>query len=85
MSETLKDIRTTVSGIKGLVMMLQAYQRDLAGKGEPDPSEGSLETARSAIDQLKEKIKAIVGPEEPTGAEGFEVEVHESEDQSQTE
>ncbi len=33
MSETLKDIRTTVSGIKGLVMMLQAYQRDLAGKG----------------------------------------------------
>ena len=44
MSETLKDIRTRVSGIKGLVMMLQAYQRDLAGKGEPDPSEGSLET-----------------------------------------
>jgi len=80
MSEALKDIRTTVSGIKGLVMMLQAYQRDLAGKGEPDPSEGSLETARLAIDQ----IETIVGPEESTGAEGFEVEVHESEDQSQT-
>jgi len=72
MSEVMKDIRTTISGIKGLIML-------------PDPSEGSLETARLAIDQLKEKIEAIVGPEEPTGAEGFEVEVHESEDQSQTE
>ncbi len=45
----------------------------------------SLETARLAIGQLKEKIETIVGPEEPTGAEGFEVEIHESEDQSQTE
>ena len=85
MSETLKDIRTTVSGIKGLIMLLQAHQRELVSKGEPDPSEGSLEAARLAIDQLKEKIEAIVGPEESTGAEGFEVEVHESEDQSQTE
>ena len=85
MSEVMKDIRTTVSGIKGLIMLLQAHQRDLADKGEPDPSEGSLDTARLAIDQLKEKIEVIVGPEESTGAEGFEVEVHESEDQSQTE
>jgi len=85
MSEVMKDIRTTISGIKGLIMLLQAHQRELAGKGEPDPSEGSLETARLAIDQLKEKIETIVGPEEPTGAEGFEVEIHESEDQSQTE
>ncbi len=29
------------------------------------------------IVQLKEKIEAIVGPEESAGAEGFEVEVHE--------
>ncbi len=85
MSQTLKDIRTTVSGIKGLVMVLQAYRRDLADKGEPDPSEGSLDTAKSAIEQLKEKIEAIVGSEESAGAEGFEVEVHESEDQPQTE
>jgi hypothetical protein len=85
MSETLKDIRTTVSGIKGLVMILQAYQRDLADKGEPDPSEGSLDTAKVAIEQLKEKIDTIVGPEESTGAEGFEVEVHENEDQPQAE
>jgi len=85
MSEVMKDIRTTISGIKGLIMVLQAYQRELASKGDPDPSEGSLETARLAIDQLKEKIETIVGPEEPTGAEGFEIEVHESENQSQTE
>jgi hypothetical protein len=85
MSETLKDIRTTVSGIKGLVMILQAYQRDLADKGEPDPSEGSLDTAKVAIEQLKEKIETIVGPEEPAGAEGFEVEDHENEDQPQAE
>ena len=84
MSEIMKDIGITVSGIRGLIMLLQAHQRELADKGEPDPSEGSLETARLAIDQLKEKIEAIVGPEEPTGAESFEVEVHESEDQSQT-
>ena len=56
MSEVMKDIRTTISGIKGLIMLLQAHQRELASKGEPDPSEGSLETARLAIDQLKEKI-----------------------------
>ena len=85
MSEVMKDIRITISGIKGLIMLLQAHQRELANKGEPDPSQGSLETARLAIHQLKEKIETIVGPEEPTGAEGFEVEVHESEDQSQTE
>jgi hypothetical protein len=85
MSKVMKDIETTVSGIKGLIMLLQAHQIDLADKGEPDPSEGSLETARLAIDQLKEKIEAIVGPEEPTGAEGFEVEVHENEDQPQAE
>jgi hypothetical protein len=82
MSEVMKDIGITVSGIKGLIMLLQAYQRELVGKGKPDPSEGSLETARLAIDQLKEKIEAIVGPEESTGAEGFEVEVHENENQS---
>jgi hypothetical protein len=82
MSEVMKDIGITVSGIKGLIMLLQAHQRELVGKGEPDPSEGSLDTARLAIDQLKEKIEAIVGPEEPTGAEGFEIEVHENENQS---
>jgi hypothetical protein len=85
MSEIMKDIGTTISGIRGLIMMLQAHQRDLADKGEPDPSEGSLETARLAIEQLKEKIEAIVGPEESTGAEGFKVEVHENEDQPQVE
>jgi hypothetical protein len=31
---------------------------------------------RLAIEQLKEKIEAILGPEESTGAEGLEVEVH---------
>ena len=81
----MKDIGTTISGIRGLIMLLQAHQRELADKGEPDPSEGSLETARLAIDQLKEKIEAIVGPEESAGAEGFEVEIHESEGQSQNE
>jgi hypothetical protein len=85
MSEIMKDIGTTISGIRGLIMILQAHQRDLADKGEPDPSEGSLDTARLAIEQLKEKIETIVRPEEVTGAEGFEVEVHESEDQPQTE
>ncbi len=85
MIEIMKDIGITVSGIKGLIMLLQAYQRDLADKGEPDPSEGSLDTARLAIEQLKEKIEAIVGPEEPAGAEGFEIEVHENEGQSQAE
>jgi hypothetical protein len=85
MSEIMKDIGITVSGIKGLIMLLQAHQRDLADKGEPDPSEGSLDTARLAIEQLKEKIEAIVGPEEPAGAEGFEIEVHENEGQSQAE
>jgi len=85
MSEVMKDIGITISGIKGLIMLLQAHQRELVSKGESDPSEGSLEAARLAIDQLKEKIEAIVGPEEPTGAEGFEVEIHEREDQSQAE
>ncbi len=50
MSEVMKDIGTTVSGIKGLIMLLQAHQRELADRGEPDPSEGSLEAARLAID-----------------------------------
>jgi hypothetical protein len=85
MSEIMKDIGITISGIRGLIMLLQAHQRELADKGEPDPSEGSLETARLAIDQLKEKIEAIVGPEESAGAEGFEIEVHESENQSPAE
>jgi hypothetical protein len=85
MSKVMKDIGTIVSGIKGLIMLLQAHQRDLADKGEPDPSEGSLDIARLAIEQLKEKLEAIVGPEEATGAEGLEVEVHENEDQPQAE
>ena len=41
MSALMKDIRTTVSGLKGLVMLLQVQQRELANRGEPDPSEGS--------------------------------------------
>jgi hypothetical protein len=85
MSQIMKDIGTTISGIRGLIMILQAHQRDLADHGEPDPSEGSLDTARLAIEQLKEKIETIVGSNEATGAEGFEVEVHETENQSQTE
>jgi hypothetical protein len=36
-------------------MLLQAHQRDLADKGEPDPSEGSLETARLALSNSKKK------------------------------
>jgi hypothetical protein len=73
----MKDIQTTVSGLKGLIMLLQAHQRELAEKGEPYPSEGSLATARLAVEQLKEKVEAIVGPEDSAGAKGFEVEVHE--------
>ncbi len=65
--------------MKGLVTLLQIQQRALADKGEPDPSEGSLATAKLALEQLKEKIETIIGPEESSGAEGFEVEVHESE------
>ena len=45
---------------------------------------GLIHSHEKWIVQLKEKIETIVGTEEPTGAEGFEVEVHESEDQSQT-
>jgi hypothetical protein len=35
------------------------------------------EKKQITIEQLKEKVEAIVGPEESAGAEGFEVEVHE--------
>ena len=77
----MQDIKNTVCGLKGLVTLLQIQQRALADKGEPDPSEGSLATAKLALEQLKEKVEAILSPDESAGAEGFEVEVHEGEPQ----
>ena len=75
----MENIRNTVNEIKNLMMLLHNAQQKLTEKGESDPSEGSILQAKLAVDQLKEKLDTILGPEEPTGAEGLEVEIHENE------
>ncbi len=50
----------SIEAIFGLLTLLDNYCKILIDKGKPDPSKGSIETAKEAIVEMAKKIKEVL-------------------------
>ncbi len=50
----------SIETIYGLLTLLDNYCKILIDKGKPDPSKGSIETAKEAIVEMAKKIKGVL-------------------------
>jgi hypothetical protein len=50
----------SIEAIFGLLTLLDNYCKILLDKGKPDPSKGSIETAKEAIVEMAERIKEVL-------------------------
>jgi hypothetical protein len=55
----------SIEAIFGLLTLLDNYCKILLDKGKPDPSKGSIETAKEAIVEMAEMIKDVLEIEYP--------------------
>ena len=50
----------SIEAIFGLLTLLDNYCKILIDKGKPDPSKGSIETAKEAIVEMAQRVKEVL-------------------------
>ncbi len=74
----MEEIRTKVTGIGSLVVLLLVHKEELEDRKEVDPSNGSISKTLLAIKQLSRKLEIILGNKEPKAPEELEMEGYEN-------